>query len=66
MAEVIEILPADECVYVCKCGCPDFWVVPPYGDLTSFAGFVCQECEDFYTFPENYKREHVMVFRKED
>jgi len=54
MAEVIELF--GDCVYECKCGSQDFWVIPPPDADGFFDGFVCQGCERNFAFPEYIKR----------
>ena len=62
MAEVIPIL--GDPVYECKCGCQDFWIIPPLENMDGFSGFQCQGCERNFAFPEAVARLETLMVDK--
>ena len=65
MADIHKLF-SDDVVFACDCGCQDFYVVPPPDDLGCFSGFVCQECERSYAFPNFIKRCEILMVEPEE
>ena len=62
MAEIIQILGKP--VYACKCGCQDFWIIPPLENMDGFSGFQCQGCERNFVLPEAFARLETLMVDK--